>query len=94
MRSEIRTKVVRNSFLESGYVYDYALVYADEKTIYFKGTAYSRIAKRKIQGVWAYDIATNTIEKFDIYTDKHNVFRYGNRLLSYDEQGFYIHNLD
>ena len=87
------TKVFEEDF-NSGYVFDYQLLHGDETKIVFKGTAYNDVTEILVEGVWIYDIEAKKLTKLEAFTDRKNVFKFGDKLLSYDAQSYYIHNLE
>jgi hypothetical protein len=73
---------ITNTFLKS-----------KKNTIFFKGTFYSDVHKRKIEGVWKFNTDTNQLKKIDVFTESKDVFKFNEtKLISYDTDKYTIYD--
>lgn len=88
-------KILLEKDFNTGYVYNYKYLTSKENLIYFKGTAYSEVTKRKIEGVWSFDTNINQLKKIDTFTDSKDIFTFSkNKLISYTKDKYVIYDIN
>jgi hypothetical protein len=88
-------KILLEEDFNSDYVFNYVFLKAKENLLYFKGTTYSEVFKRKIEGVWEYNVETKKLKKVPALKDGIDVFKFSkNKIISYNKDKYIIYDLN
>lgn len=88
-------KILLEEDFNSDYVFNYTFLSRKENSFYFKGTSSSEVFKRKIEGVWEYNLETKQLKKITALKESADVFKFSeNKTISYQKDEYVIYDLN